>query len=73
MGEIFKIPMQFFAEAGESTADSGTDISDVSGNQDNHDSNNNADSKSNNMSDLDKLVQARADKLTAEILSLIHI
>ena len=67
MGEIFKIPMQFFAEGGESGADSGTANGNINGNQDNNGSDNNADSQSNNTPDLDKLVQARADKLTAEI------
>lgn len=67
MGEIFKIPMQFFAEGGESGANSGTANGNINGNQDNNGSDNNADSQSNNTPDLDKLAQARADKLTAEI------
>lgn len=67
MGRILKIPMQFFAEEGGTGAESGTDNGNVSGNQDNNVSDNNADSKSGSTPDLDKLVQARAEKITAEM------
>lgn len=60
---LFRIPMQFFAE-GEGTGTDGAN--DVDG-QPNNNADNNADSRQNSTADLDKLVQARADKLTAEM------
>lgn len=69
--KLLRINMQFFADGGDSgTGDAGNG-SDNSNNADNQNNNNSgsADNGSNNSNtaDLDKLVQARADKLTAEL------
>ena len=68
---LFRIPMQFFAEGGDAAgadnADSGADNSNDTGGQDNGTDNKADDGKKTDTADLDKLVQARADKLTAKI------
>lgn len=68
---MLRIPMQFFANDGESgTGDAGnsSDSSDNGGTGTNSGGNEGNNSNNNtNTADLDKLVQARADKLTAEM------
>lgn len=61
---LFRIPMQFFAEGGEAGTDNADNAAD---NQTDNNADNNADNKANDTADLDKLVQARADKITAEM------
>lgn len=63
---LMRISMQYFAEGGDTgTGETGADIGSNADNQDGSASTGNG-SNNTNTADLDKLVQARADKLTAE-------
>jgi hypothetical protein len=63
---IFRIPMQFFAENGESNADSGNGAENTDNQADNKADNGTENKVDNNNVDIEKLVQKRADKLNAE-------
>lgn len=63
---IFRIPMQFFAEGGESNADSGNGAENTDNQADNNADNGTENKADNNNVDIEKLVQKRADKLNAE-------
>lgn len=65
--KLFRIPMQFFAEdggdnAGNAANENGTPQGDNAGAGENNNNNSN-----NNEIDIEKLVQARADKITADL------
>lgn len=61
---LLRLSMQFFAEGGDSGADSGT--ADSGAGEQNTDTKNTEQDNKQSTADIDKLVQARADKLAAE-------